>query len=68
MMVQCIWGQMFPCLGLEDKLLLVHFTTEDLLTIIPRARMGSESIAHDAEGSRANFFIAVRYPFLVKSN
>ena len=51
MMVQCIWGQMFPCLGLEDKLLLVHFTTEDLLTIIPRARMGSESrIAHEAEG------------------
>ena len=51
MMVQCIWGQMFPCLGLEDKLLLVHFTTEDLLTIIPRARMGSESrLAHEAEG------------------
>ena len=43
MMVQCIWRQMFPCLGLEDRLLLVHFTTEDLLTIIPRARMGSES-------------------------
>ena len=43
MMVQCICRQMFPCLGLEDRLLLVHFTTEDLLTIIPRARMGSES-------------------------
>ena len=43
--------------------------TRDYLTIIPQARMGSESIAHDVEGSRANFFfIAARYPFLVKSN
>ena len=66
MMVQCIWRQMFPCLGLEDKLLLVHFTTEDLLTIIPRARMCSESIAHDAEGSRANFFYSSKIPLFSK--
>ena len=33
----------------EGKCLLGHYTRKGFLTIIPRARMGSESIAHDAE-------------------
>ena len=33
----------------EGKRLLGHYTRKGFLTIIPRARMGSESIAHDAE-------------------
>ena len=34
----------------EGKHLLAHYTGKGFLTIIPRARMGSESIAHEAEG------------------
>ena len=40
--------------------------TRDYLTIIPRARMGSESIAHDVEGSRANFFYSSKIPLFSK--
>ena len=33
----------------EGKHLLSHYTGKGFLTIIPRARMGSESVAHDAK-------------------
>ena len=33
----------------EGKRLLAHYTGKGFLTIIPRARMGSESIAHEDE-------------------
>ena len=33
----------------EGKHLLGHYTGKGFLTIIPRARMGSESVAHDAK-------------------
>jgi len=36
----------------EGKRLLGHYTGKGFLTIIPRARMGPESIAHEAKGLR----------------
>ena len=34
----------------ERKIILPKYGIREFLTIIPRARMGSESIAHEAEG------------------
>ena len=46
-------------------MLCIEYIFDSYLTIIPRARMGSESIAHEAEG-RMGYWL--RGHVLVKSN